>query len=229
MSNLSLESRNKFWIKSKIKALSFWRTRKGERINFISHFLGAFLSLIGTILLIQRAIFKYNPEVIWGFVAYGTSLFLMFASSTLYHASKKLSLKKKLQVLDHCSIYLLIAGTYTPFTLTILKQTRGLIILIIVWTIAIVGIIYKLLMKDKYDFLSTMAYLAMGWVILIDIKNFYQLISIEAFSWVLAGGILYSIGAVFYLIERMPRNHEVWHFFVLSASICHFIGIYFYL
>lgn len=229
MSELSLQNNNKFWTKSKLRALGFWHTRKGERINFLSHLLGAFLSFIGIILLIQGSMLKYDADVVWSFAVYGVSLFLMYTSSTIYHASTEPRFRKKLQVLDHCSIYLLIAGTYTPFTQTILKETKGPMILIIIWTIAIVGILFKIIMKDRYDFLATMGYLAAGWVIVLDIQNFYQLISREAFAWILAGGILYSVGAIFYLIEKMPRNHEVWHFFVLSASACQFIGIYFYL
>jgi hemolysin III len=229
MSELFYKKTEKPWTSSRIRALSFWYSRKGERINFLSHLLGVLLSLVGIGFLLWKTFPKYEWDVSLGFFVYGVSLFLLYLSSTVYHATINPEKKKILQVLDHCAIYLLIAGTYTPFTLTILKESKGFLILILIWSIAIFGIGFKLIFRDKYDLLATMGYLLAGWVIVLDMENFYLLFARMGFYWILAGGVLYSIGAIFYLIEKMPRNHEIWHMFVLSASVCHYIGIYFYL
>jgi hemolysin III len=153
----------------------------------------------------------------------------MYLSSTIYHATSHPKKKKFLQVLDHCSIYVLIAGTYTPFTFITLRNNNGYFILTIVWVIAILGIAFKIIWKDKYDLIATLGYLAAGWVILIDIQKFYEIFPKSGFNWILVGGLLYTIGAIFYLIEKLPRNHEIWHGFVLLASFCHFQAVYFYL
>ncbi len=228
MHEATIEETNfsKFWTDSKIKALNFWETSKSERINYLSHLTGAILSLIGLILLLVESVPKDNNMKTIGFAVYGISLFLMYTSSTIYHGTQDPIKKKVLQIFDHCSIYLLIAGTYTPIMLTTLRYEKGPMILTLVWTIAVLGIGFKIIWKDKYDLLSTLGYLAAGWLIVLDISALYNLFPWEGFLWIFAGGVLYSIGAIFYLFEKLPANHEIWHFFVLSASICHFIAVY---
>lgn len=222
-------SKNKFFTKSKIRALNYWMNAKGERLNFLSHLFGMVLAITGLVFLLLKVIPKYSNYEIAGFVVYGVSLILMFLSSTLYHATLHKDTKKILQILDHCVIYLLIAGTYTPFAMITLKHSSGLFILVSVWTIALLGIGFKLIWKDKYDMLATLGYVAMGWLVLVDVKNFYELFPREGFYYVLAGGLFYSIGAIFYLFERLPRNHEIWHGFVLLGAVAHFFAIYWYL
>lgn len=200
---------------------------KGERINSISHLTGACLSFVGMIFLLVYSIrtgdvFKYISCSI-----YGITLFLMYLFSTIYHSTKG-NIKKLFQIFDHSAIYLLIAGTYTPFSLVTLRESRGYLLLSVVWTIAVIGIGLKIIWKDKYDLLSTIGYLIAGWLILLDIKAFTNGFQ-DGFIWILVGGIMYSIGAVFYLWEKFPFNHEIWHFFVLFASASHFIGIFYYL
>ncbi|MCX8000306.1 MAG: hemolysin III family protein [Leptospiraceae bacterium] len=225
----SPEGKNKFFTKSKIRALNYWMNAKGERLNFLSHLFGMLLATGGLILLLEKAIPKYGTYEIIGFLVYALSLILMFLSSTVYHATIHKKVKKFLQVIDHCVIYLLIAGTYTPFAMITLRESKGQIILISVWSIAFFGITFKLIFKDKYDMLATLGYVLMGWLVLLDVKNFYNLFPREGFYYVLAGGIFYTIGAIFYLLEKLPRNHEIWHGFVLLGAFSHFLAIYWFL
>lgn len=222
------KQKSSFWENFKQSAENFWRLAKGERINFLSHLLGACLSLVGLVLLFRDAYLQGEWNRILGFGVYGISLVLMYSSSTVYHASVHPKRKKVLQLLDHCSIYLLIAGTYTPFMLITLREGKGFLILSIIWTIAILGIAFKLVWKDRFDLLATLGYLAAGWLIVLDWNAFYAAVPQAGFQWIVAGGVLYSIGAIFYLFEKLPRNHEIWHFFVLFASFCHFLAIYLY-
>ena len=208
--------------------LSFWISCKGERINFISHLIGLIFSIIGIILLLISTKKYFYLERL-SILIYGFSLFIMYLSSTIYHATYHPKKKKFLQIIDHCSIYILIAGTYTPFTFITLKNNNGYFLLGLVWIIAILGIIFKIIWKDKYDLFATLGYLIAGWVILIDIKKFYEIFPKDGFNWIFMGGLLYTIGALFYLIEKLPRNHEIWHGFVLLASYCHFQAVYSYL
>lgn len=201
---------------------------KGERVNSISHLVGASLSLVGWILLSVFSSLTGDPWKIVGCTVYGFTLFIMYLSSTLYHSLQGRA-KEVFQVFDHISIYLLIAGTYTPFTLVPLRGTMGWVIFGLVWGIAVVGIIFKSFMTGKYDRLSTLLYVLAGWTILLDISHMYEVFPRTGFYWLFSGGVLYTGGAVFYLKDSLPRNHEIWHFFVLGASICHFICIFFYL
>ena len=203
---------------------------KGERINSISHLVGASLSLIAWGLLIGFSSYTGDPWKIVSATVYGFSLFFLYLNSTLYHSFKKDSTAKKVfQRFDHISVYILIAGSYTPYTLVVLRQDMGWIIFGIVWGIALVGTIFKSIWGgEKFNLISTLFYLLAGWAIVLDIKNVYLKLPQEGFVWLFAGGISYTVGAIFYLKENIPRNHEVWHFFVLIGSICQFISIFFY-
>jgi hemolysin III len=202
---------------------------KGERINSISHLVGAVFSLVGAVLLIVYSSFTKDPYKIVGCTIYGVSLLIMYISSTLYHSLKNTNKKQLFQKFDHISIYILIAGTYTPFTLVTLRDKLGWTMFGIVWAIAVVGTIFKSIYGNKYDILSTLGYLLAGWVILIDIQSLKEIFHPSGFLWLIIGGAFYTVGAVFYLIEKLPRNHEIWHFFVLAASLSHFISVFFYI
>lgn len=201
----------------------------GERINAYSHFVGAILSVLG---LIALSILSYNTGDTYKFigsVVYSLTLVFMYTSSTIYHGHKGLH-KKKLQVLDHISIYLLIAGTYTPFLLVIMPFEKGKIMLSLMWGVAIIGTIWKLIFKDKFDFISTIIYLAMGWAVVFEAETLLNSFPKNGIIWLGVGGILYSLGAILYLLDgKLPRNHEIWHFFVLSASACQYVAVYAYL
>lgn len=201
---------------------------QGERINSISHLVGASLSLVGFVLLVAFSSLTGNPWKVVSCTIYGLTLLLMYIFSTLYHSFRGKP-KEIFQVFDHIAIYLLIAGTYTPFALVTLRETTGWYIFSVVWTIAIVGIVLKSIWIKKYNLFFTMGYLVAGWTILPEITTIYQIFPRPGFYLMLSGGLCYTVGAIFYLIDRMPLNHEIWHFFVLAASILHYLAIFFYL
>jgi hemolysin III len=199
-----------------------------EKWNVYTHALGLLLSVIGLILLIVKAINEGSLLRLISFSIFGISLVILYKASTLFHNSKNPKRRRELNIVDHASIYLLIAGSYTPFALMTLKGSLGWIIFGIVWNIAIIGIVLKLFYTGSFEKASTIAYVLMGWIIMIVIKPIINNISIEGFYWLLAGGISYTIGAVLYSIQRIKYNHAIFHVFVLGGSICHFITIYYY-
>ena len=203
----------------------------GEKINSISHLVGASSSLIAWGILIGFSSYTRDPWKITSATVYGFSLFFLYLNSTLYHSFKKESTAKKVfQRFDHISIYYLIAGTYTPYTLVVLREDGlGWVIFSIVWGIALIGTIFKSIWGgEKFNSISTLFYVLAGWAILIDIKTVYNKLPPFGFYWLFAGGLFYTIGAFFYLKEDLPRNHEIWHFFVLGGSVCQFVSVFFY-
>lgn len=203
---------------------------KGEEIaNAVTHGIGAALSVVGLVLLI---LFSKNYGDLWyivSFTVYGISLVILYTESTLYHSITNKRMKYIFRIFDHCSIFLLIAGTYTPFTLTVLRGKIGWAIFISVWTLAIAGIIMKFFYVGKFKVLSTLIYIVMGWSIIFAIKPLMAALPQVGLVLLFTGGILYTLGAVLYLIDKVPYNHAVWHLFVLAGSACHFFCILFYL
>lgn len=198
-----------------------------EEINVYTHGIGALISLVATCILLYFAVGTQDSSKIIGSLIYGGSLVLLFTISTLYH-SKEGKVKDLFQKLDHIAIFYLIAGTYTPFILVHFKDGMGPIILSIVWTLAIVGTIIKIFFTGKFDFVSTMVYLAAGWTILLDIKNLFATLHPTGLFWLAAGGAFYTAGVYFYLKDSIPRNHEIWHGFVLGGAGCHYICVLFF-
>lgn len=199
-----------------------------EKLNIRSHALGFVLSIAALLALLMSAA---QNGTVWHWIAYsvyGISQVAVFLASTLYHSAKEPQLRHKLNIFDHASIYLSIAGTYTPFTLITLKGPWGWTIFGIVWGIAIAGIILKFFFTGKYKLLSTIGYVAMGWIIVIAIKPLINHLPLAGLLWLAAGGFFYTLGAVLYQIKRIPYNHAIFHFFVLIAWACHFIAIYGY-
>lgn len=196
-----------------------------ESINSISHGIGAMLSVAALTLMISVA--KDGFELTSAIV-YGTSLIALFLASTLYHSFTHAPLKRVFKLLDHCAIYLLIAGTYTPFMLISLKGAWGYSILSIVWALAAVGIYFKLMFKQRFPKISLITYLLMGWLIIIAAPQMIENIATGGLVLLAAGGAVYSLGAIFYAIKKIPYNHAIWHIFVLAGSICHFLAIYLY-
>ncbi len=206
---------------------------KGEEIaNGITHGLGVIFGIVAITILLFMAITKGNIPGIVSFSIYGACIILMFLSSTLYHSFTIEKVKQILRVFDHSSIFLFIAGTYTPIALLALEGSLRLIILIGIWIIALSGIAFKIITYgkfDKYKALSLILYIGMGWISIIPIKAIINATSIEFFYWILAGGIIYTLGTIFYSIKKLPYSHAIWHIFVLVASITHFLGIALYL
>lgn len=210
------------------KSIKPGQISSAEKANVLSHALGLLLSLIGFTLLLVKA---YDSEDFWKiFSAYvfGGSLILLYAASTFYHAATDPKSKTVLHLADHAAIFILIAGTYTPFLLVGLRSEIHVSFIIILWCIALSGIIYKLFMIKKYKLISTFIYLAMGWMAIFKFGDFYRYLSPQALAWIVIGGISYSVGTIFYSKTHWPFNHAIWHFFVLGGSISHFIAIYFY-
>ena len=201
---------------------------KEEKLNVITHGLGFLLSIAALVLLVVYAS-KYGT--VWhitSFAIFGASLIVLYAASTLYHYAKNPSLRFKLNILDHSAIYILIAGTYTPFCLVVLKGWVGWTIFGVSWGLALIGIIFKIFYIGKYDRISTIAYVLMGWVIIFAIKPLINEFPVKGLIWLLAGGLAYSIGAILYSRKRIRYNHAIFHVFVLVGSFCHFMAVFFY-
>src|SRR5210317_343104 len=199
-----------------------------EKINIISHATGFILSIVASVLLVMHASLHGDVWQIFSFSIFGASLIILYGASTLYHSAKNPLLRNKLNIIDHASIYVLIAGTYTPFTLVTLKGTIGWAIFGISWGLALTGIILKLFFTGKYDLISTIMYVFMGWIIVFAIKPLINNLPLEGLLWLFAGGISYTIGAILYSIGRIKFNHAIFHILVLIGSFCHFVSVFFY-
>lgn len=203
-----------------------------EIFNSVTHGIGVVFGIVALTILLYIAIKKGSVSEIVAFSIYGACIILMFLSSTLYHSFTKEKVKKILRVFDHSSIFLFIAGTYTPIVLLTLEGTMRVGILVAIWSIAIAGVVFKIFTYGKYDRFkkaSVLIYIAMGWFAILPVKAIINATSINFFYWILAGGLLYTLGTIFYSNKRIPLNHGIWHLFVLAASITHFIGIAIYL
>lgn len=199
-----------------------------EKINIISHAIGFSLSIVALVLLVTHANLHGDVWHIVSFSIFGSSLIILYAASTFYHSAKKSELRNRLNIIDHASIYVLIAGTYTPFTLVTLNGAIGWVIFGISWGLALTGIILKLFFTGKYNLMSTIMYVLMGWIIVFAIKPLINNLPLEGFLWLFAGGISYTIGAIIYGIKKIKFNHAIFHMFVLMGSFCHFMSVYFY-
>jgi len=201
---------------------------KEETLNVITHGIGFILSIVALVILIVYAAKYGTARHITSFAIFGGSLIVLYAASTLYHYAKNPELRLKLNILDHSAIYVLIAGTYTPFTLIVLKGWVGWTIFGISWGLALAGILFKVFYFGKYDKISTIAYVLMGWVIIFAIKPLIESFPTAGLMWLLAGGISYSIGAFFFSYKGIRFNHAIFHVFVLLGSFCHFMSIFLY-
>jgi len=201
---------------------------KEEFWNVMTHGFGLLLSIAGLIVLVIYSGLYLSAKHIVGFSIYGVSLVVLYAASTTYHMAKKEKLRLRLNVFDHSAIYVLIAGTYTPITLITLQGSVGWSLFAVIWGLAIVGIVLKLFYTGRFDKLSTAIYVLMGWLAIVAIKPLLNNMSTEGLIWLLIGGLFYTVGAVFYLINSIKFNHVIFHVFVLFGSICHFICILFY-
>jgi len=200
---------------------------KGERFNSISHLLGAVAAMAGMVVIVVAVVRQGIPLKIVSFSIYGVSLFCLYTISTLYHSLRgkaKLLFRK----LDHYSIYLLIAGTYTPFALVTLHGAWGWTIFCIIWGLAVLGIWLETLPQGKNRVLSITLYVSMGWLMMIALKPLLVALPLVGFCWLLLGGCFYTGGLVFYFFDEVRHFHGIWHLFVLAGSICHFLTLLFF-
>ncbi|MEW5825342.1 MAG: hemolysin III family protein [Candidatus Bipolaricaulota bacterium] len=206
------------------------RSTVGEEIaNSVTHGVGAVLSLVGTVFLVARAVRGGTGLHVASVAIYGATLFLLHLSSTLYHALQAPGAKRVFWVFDHCSIYLLIAGTYTPFLLLSLWGRWGLTLLIAIWALAAAGIVLKAVFIGRLRRLSVLFYVLMGWMIVVAAREAWLRVPHAALAYVAAGGLSYTVGIAFYAWKRLPFHHAVWHLFVLGGSVCHYVAILLYL
>ncbi len=201
----------------------------GEEIaNSITHGAGLGLSVAALVVMVVAAALRGTALHVACCSVYGATLVILYASSTLYHALPWPRAKRVFRAIDHSSIFLLIAGTYTPFTLLVLKGGWGWSLFGVVWGIAVVGVVFKTFSVEKFPVLSPLLYLAMGWVVIVAIKPLVAVLPPGGLVLLFAGGIFYSAGLIFYAWKIVPFNHAAWHLFVLGGSICHFFGVLFY-
>jgi hemolysin III len=196
-----------------------------ERINVASHALGLLLSIVALLLLIAKGSSVLELVSLSVFAA---SLIALYAASTVYHVTTSVARRAWLRTVDHAMIYVLIAGTYTPFSLLVIRGTAGWTIFAISWAMAATGIVVKLYHTGRYDRLSTAMYVFMGWMIVFAIKPLIDNLSPAGLSWLFGGGISYTVGALFYSLRKMPFGHATFHIFVLIGSACHFVSVYFF-
>lgn len=201
-------------------------TIREEIVHSISHGIGTLLSVTGLVTLTVIAALFGNSRQLVSVMVYGLSLVLLYLASTLYHAIQVPRIKKVFQIMDHSAIYLLIAGTYTPFLLISLEGAQGLSLLVIIWALAFFGIGFKAFYIDRFHRISTIGYLLMGWLGVLGGKQVLAAIPNPSLYWLAAGGVIYTAGIVFLAWRRIPYNHAIWHLFVLVGSICHFFAVF---
>ena len=199
-----------------------------EKINIASHAFGLLLSVMAFFVLIRSSLATGNRWNIVIFGIFGLSLVLLYATSTIYHSATEPKRRKKLRIVDHAMIYVLIAGSYTPLALVTLKGALGWTIFSASWGMAITGITLKIFFTGRYSVFSTLMYVFMGWLIVFAIDPLIRSLPLHGLYWLLAGGLAYTVGAILYAIKRIPFNHAIFHMFVLVGSAGHFICIYLY-
>ena len=199
-----------------------------EQLHAISHGAGAILSTIGLVLMLAVAIPLNDAWYLASSLIYGISLILLYTSSTLYHAITNAGIKRRLRQLDHAAIFILIAGTYTPFTLLNLRDNWGLPLFSLIWLLALAGVFIELATGLKYKKLSLGLYLGMGWLVIIALEPMLNHVPTNALLLLLAGGLSYSFGVIFYIWKSLYLHHVIWHLFVLAGSILHFLAVYCY-
>ena len=198
-----------------------------ERWNAITHAIAALMGLLGLFLMLEKV--DFNKEwAVFSISTYGASIIVLFTASTLYHYSQNDAYKHWYRIVDHSSIYLLIAGTYTPVLLLGLTNSLGWVLFGIVWGIAGFGIVLKLFFTGRFEIFSTLLYLVMGWLIVFDFTNTALFLGPKGVLWLFAGGLLYTVGIIFYAIQKLYFNHVIWHLFVVAGAFCHFIMVYYY-
>lgn len=201
----------------------------GEEIaNSVTHGAGLVASVAGLVVLVTAAVRRGDPWLIFSCAIYASTLVLLYAASTLYHSLATTRARHVFQILDHSAIYLLIAGSYTPFALVNLRGPWGWTILVIVWVLAAAGVIAKAVFGPRWPIVSTVLYIAMGWTAVVAVKPMLLHVAPAGIAWLVAGGLAYTGGVAFFAWERLQHHHAIWHLFVLCGSACHFVAVLFY-
>ena len=199
-----------------------------ERASMLTHAAGGMLAIAALVVLIVHSSLAHDVRRIVAVCIYGCSLVFMYCTSTVYHLVRPPRIKRLLKILDHASIYLLIAGTYTPILLISMRGYWGWSLFGVVWAMAIAGVILKLFFVDRFEMLSVSLYVFMGWLVLVGAKPLFASVPMVGIGWLFAGGISYTGGVLFFLWDRLPFNHAIWHLFVIAGSVCHFVAVLFY-
>lgn len=198
---------------------------RDEIASALTHGFGAAAALAGGAVLITLAAIHGDGWQLGAAIVFGVTLLLLYLASTLYHSTRHPVAKGRLKVFDHCAIYLLIAGTYTPFTLIGLRGTWGWSLFATIWTLALAGVVFKLFYTGRFRKLSTLIYVAMGWLVLVAIKPVMANLDAWTFGWLIAGGVFYTLGTFFYHRESIPYAHAIWHLFCIAGSVCHYVAV----
>ncbi len=196
-----------------------------EIVHALTHGAGVILSIAGLSWMLYVSIVAADPWRIAASAIYGVTLIVLFLASTMYHSMYKSRHREVFKLLDHCAIYLLIAGTYTPFLLVAMRSDTGWWLFGTIWALATAGIVKKLWFRHRFPKLALASYLGMGWLVVVAAPQLAAAIGPNGMAWLIAGGISYSVGAIFYALDRIPFNHAVWHVFVLAGGICHFMSV----
>jgi hemolysin III len=200
-------------------------SRKQEIVNGLIHGIGILFGISGLPVLTGIATSHNNIPGVIGSGIYGLCFLLLFTCSTIYHFAQEPAIKKRFLVLDHISIYFLIAGTYTPFLLVYMNNAFGISLLSILWGLTIIGIFFKIYFTGRLEILSTIIYVLMGWILFVGGRRFFDALPAGVLTFIIIGGVLYSIGVIFYLWDKFVYTHAVWHAFVLAAAICHYVAV----
>ncbi len=216
-------------MKKKSTYLKKLESRGEEIANFVSHTAGAGLAILGFIMLIIRASWYNNVSALISYIIFSLGLMVLYTMSSIYHGLKPSTAKNVFEILDHSSIYFLIAASYTPFLVLGLKSNLGITLLVIQWIICALGITFKAFFTGKFKGISTIVYLIMGWMIVFSWTELVAKISPISLGFLIAGGILYSLGTIFYMWKVCKFNHMIWHIFVILGSIAHYIAVWFLL
>lgn len=199
---------------------------KEEVLHAITHGVGVLLGIAGLVLLILKAVPSGNMIRLFSAIVFGLSIIILYLNSTLYHSFPWKRVKHLFKIFDHISIYILIAGTYTPFMLITLKGVLGTVIISVIWGLTFIGIVFKIFFVGRFRVLSTLMYVMMGWMAIFAVKPLLATLPTPALLYLILGGVMYTVGVVFYLWEKIPYHHAIWHLFVLAGTIFHFFSIY---
>ncbi|RLD41768.1 MAG: hypothetical protein DRI88_12260 [Bacteroidetes bacterium] len=211
-------------MKTVTQTYPFWE----EFVNVLSHGVGLLLSIAALTLMVVFASLDGNAWHIVGAAIFGASLVVLYLASTLFHGVRKPDVRRWLNVFDHAAIYILIAGTYTPFLLVTLNGAWGWSLFGVIWGLAIASVVFKIFFTGRFNAVSTIVYVLMGWLIVIAIVPLFENLPTAGLIWLLAGGLSYSVGAVFFMFDRLPFNHAIFHLLVLGGSVCHFFAVFLY-
>jgi hemolysin III len=200
-------------------------TLKQEIVHSLIHAFGILFGIISIPILTALAAKNANVVAITGASIYGFCFLMLFTFSTLYHSFQQPQVKRVLEIFDHISIYFLIAGTYTPFLLIYLNDSFGITLLVVLWGLTLLGIFFKIFFIGRFEIVSVIIYLVMGWMLVAGGRRFFTELPADVLTFIIIGGVLYSLGVIFYLWEGFTWNHAVWHFFVLVAAVCHYVAV----